>query len=180
MTWDPRIEKKCSDCKTIKPRTEYRINQGRMSTYCIPCSNERDMLPATRFKRSIWLAKRKGVEWGLTLEQFSQFVGIGCSYCGGPLARLGSNIDRIDNTKGYFVDNCVPSCGICNWVRFNIFTHAEMKILGKAVGEIRVLRGLGLNEGILATCQMGRTRRDYKPRKDKGVKRGPMKNAFSR
>ncbi len=178
--WDPLIEKKCPMCKTVKSRTEFRVTKGRSAVYCIPCARLRDMKPESRFARSKCLARRKNVEWGLTLEQFKAFVDVGCTYCGGPLARLGSNIDRIDNTKGYFPDNCVPSCGICNWVRFNIFTHSEMKILGRAVGEIRSLRGLGPTEGIIATCQMGRTRRDYKPRKDKGVKRGPIENAFSR
>lgn len=56
-------------------------------------------------------AKRKGLAFKLTLEQFTSFSDKPCEYCG----RMGVvGIDRVDNNAGYEEDNCVPCCKNCN------------------------------------------------------------------
>ena len=49
-----------------------------------------------------------------TFEKMSQRS---CVYCGvtGP-----NGIDRIDSTKGYEDNNCVPACKHCNYVKGNL------------------------------------------------------------
>lgn len=70
-------------------------------------------------------AKQKGREFSLTVEQFAQLTSAKCYYCGlSPnkiFRRKGmygeykyNGIDRVDNTKGYSIENCVPCCWECN------------------------------------------------------------------
>jgi len=76
-----------------------------------------------RLKRS---AKQRGHSWSLTKDQIRQLTSMSCYYCGvkpfqGKTSQLGHNgvyifngIDRVNNTRGYTIDNVVPACGICN------------------------------------------------------------------
>ena len=70
-------------------------------------------------------ARKKGLEYNLTETQFKEIVQRDCFYCGAKPNNIlnvkGLNgaytyngIDRIDNNKGYIVDNVVPCCKICN------------------------------------------------------------------
>lgn len=69
-------------------------------------------------------AKRRGFEWSITNDYFNDLVIQNCFYCNieksnkrwynfwGQIEFNG--IDRVDNTKGYTVENSVPCCKICN------------------------------------------------------------------
>lgn len=65
-------------------------------------------------------ARVRDLCWELTDEEFYHLVASNCIYCGNqPKQKLiqfvYTGIDRKDNTLGYTKDNCVPSCGLCNW-----------------------------------------------------------------
>lgn len=80
-------------------------------------------------------AKKRGIEWTLSDEEFEKICSQNCAYCGAePIQRqwkMGNKnrgsgyhirlsterlngIDRIDNSKGYTVENATACCGICN------------------------------------------------------------------
>jgi len=70
-------------------------------------------------------AKRRGLSFGLTKEDFSFLTQMNCHYCGREPkqvvkkksqngAYIYTGIDRVDNTKGYTMDNVVPCCVTCN------------------------------------------------------------------
>ena len=61
-------------------------------------------------------AKRRKKEFDLTLEQFASHWKQSCVYCGSEIETIG--LDRIDNTLGYTVDNTVPCCSVCNYIKF--------------------------------------------------------------
>jgi hypothetical protein len=84
-------------------------------------------------------AKRRKIEWNLSDEEFFKIIQEPCNYCGieknnntkkiskhsyGHINFTG--IDRIDNTKGYLYNNCVPCCRQCNMAKY-IFTQKEFK-----------------------------------------------------
>ena len=48
----------------------------------------------------------------LTFEQFMSYWQKSCFYCGDSIVTVG--LDRVDNLKGYTLDNIVPCCAICN------------------------------------------------------------------
>ena len=62
-------------------------------------------------------AKLREYSFELTLEQFKTFWQKPCHYCDDPIKTIG--LDRIDNTKGYFMGNIVPCCWECNQSKWN-------------------------------------------------------------
>ena len=67
-------------------------------------------------------AKERGLEFNLSRETFEHLTASNCTYCGvEPLqfqTRFSefkyNGIDRVDNTKGYEIENCVTCCKLCN------------------------------------------------------------------
>lgn len=53
----------------------------------------------------------------LTQQEFEQLVIQPCYYCGFYSNYKINGIDRIDNNKGYVIDNCIPSCKMCNMIK---------------------------------------------------------------
>jgi hypothetical protein len=76
-------------------------------------------------------ARLSGHEWKLTKEQVREIISQPCFYCGIPFSnnfgeKHGFNggvkyngLDRIDNDKGYIIDNVVPCCRSCNIAKNN-------------------------------------------------------------
>lgn len=72
--------------------------------------------PKNRYKMLNSQAKRRGYEVTITLEQFLKLREAPCNYCKGVLNEYGHGLDRIDNSKGYLIDNVVPCCSRCNQI----------------------------------------------------------------
>lgn len=65
-----------------------------------------------RYKHS---AEQRGYEFILDLKEFENIINNNCLYCGESEERIG--MDRIDNSLGYFKDNCAPCCPTCNYMK---------------------------------------------------------------
>jgi hypothetical protein len=77
-------------------------------------------------------------KFNLTLEQFDTILFNNCHYCGsapsiktksGKLLRNG--IDRIDPFKNYTESNCVPSCWMCNRMKWQWSTDEFLAQVAK-------------------------------------------------
>ena len=68
--------------------------------------------PISKFSAYKNRAKRKNIEFSLTFEEFSTFWQKSRYYCNNIIETIG--IDRIDNNKGYQLDNIIPCCHTCN------------------------------------------------------------------
>lgn len=77
-------------------------------------------------------ARSKNREFTLTTEQFREITSQHCHYCGLPPIKPfdrkdgGMNgvyyyngIDRVDNSKGYTIDNVVACCTECNFMKLD-------------------------------------------------------------
>ncbi len=77
-------------------------------------------------------AKKRGLVWGLTLEEFNRLIAGDCHYCDSKPSNVRfikavykkndivfeySGVDRMDNSKGYLSDNVVSCCKICNYAK---------------------------------------------------------------
>lgn len=72
-------------------------------------------------------AKGRGLSYDLPRDIFEKLIRSHCYYCGIPPSNnkitktckgfLYTGIDRIDSSKGYSIDNCVPACSNCNRVK---------------------------------------------------------------
>lgn len=87
-------------------------------------------------------ATKRNLKFELNLKKFKNITSENCHYCGSsPCLKIDNNdnrigkfgqpykfygnyvyngIDRLDNTKGYTLDNCVPCCKICNRAKSNL------------------------------------------------------------
>lgn len=70
-------------------------------------------------------ARRRNLEWTLTKTQLHVLTKENCHYCGSNPKQVMwhknhngtyvyNGIDRVDNAKGYTIDNVVPCCMFCN------------------------------------------------------------------
>lgn len=68
-------------------------------------------------------ARKRGIAWELSDEDFFELIQNNCYYDGVPPLQVYAShkgdykyngIDRVDNTKGYTKDNCVACCWNCN------------------------------------------------------------------
>lgn len=67
-------------------------------------------------------AKARGYIYRLHIMEVTHLVFSNCFYCGRePSSYRGkfkyTGIDRLDNSKGYFLENCVSCCSICNFLK---------------------------------------------------------------
>ena len=88
--------------------------------YCIECSRngKYKLVRAdgrTRYSRVKNGAKLRGIPFELPYEEFAEFYGLPCVYCGDATDTI--NLDRIDSGKGYLFDNVVPCCPECNHMK---------------------------------------------------------------
>lgn len=73
-------------------------------------------------------AKKRNLSWSVSKEMFRKLTKENCHYCGTKPSSIRKNkrsngdyiyngLDRIDSSKGHTIDNVVPCCGICNWMK---------------------------------------------------------------
>lgn len=110
----------CKDCGT-----EFVKNsQHNVCSSCAKDHNFHNHSVAGKFRGYKHGAKRRGMTWNLSLQDFSQFWNAKCDYCGEQINGVG--IDRVDNSRGYEPDNCVPCCETCNEMKLD---HSKEKWL---------------------------------------------------
>lgn len=72
---------------------------------------ERRKSPKYKFYRYKTRANKNKLQFSLSLVQFEEIINMPCYYCG----KLPLNgIDRINNKKGYIMENCISCCWPCN------------------------------------------------------------------
>lgn len=60
-------------------------------------------------------AKKKGRQIPFTFEEWKRiFYDQSCAYCGG---KSDGGIDRVNNQETYTIENCVPCCRLCNYIK---------------------------------------------------------------
>ncbi len=90
-------------------------------------------------------ARYRNETFSLTPKSFADWYNSQekvCCYCDIPIERLAISdkgkklskrlsVDRIDNDKGYEIDNIALSCLKCNFIKSNILTAQEMREIGQ-------------------------------------------------
>lgn len=85
-----------------------------------------------RFSRAKAQAKKRNIEFSISLDDFRVKIQDPCYYCNfllGNIIKTGSGLDRIDSDKGYTIDNVVSCCAFCNKIKSDLLTAEETKEL---------------------------------------------------
>jgi len=88
-------------------------------------------------------ARRKSLSFELTFEKFVILASQNCSYCGEPpkTKRYTSSrnsgycvlngLDRMNNHKGYTLDNVTPCCSQCNYFKLTMNVSEFKQLIHK-------------------------------------------------
>lgn len=60
-------------------------------------------------------AKKSSFIFSIDFDFFNSLISKDCFYCGVSPSKELIGVDRVDNSKGYSFDNCVPCCSNCNY-----------------------------------------------------------------
>lgn len=123
----PRYECLCDCGRRVVERKTMLVYKAHRSCGCL-----RDGQRAMRwntFRNCRRQAVKKNREWSLSFDQWIKLMEQPCSYCGVEksitrnhntnITKTWSHntIDRVDNSSGYNLKNCVTACAICNWMK---------------------------------------------------------------
>lgn len=126
------------DCGKTREVIAKDVSRGRLLT-CGSCQLKYELRGSGRSrknktdtaKRQVYAAYvrsaiTRGIKWELIPEQFIKITQKNCTYCGtipsNNWKRMGymyNGVDRIDNTEGYTLDNCIPCCTMCNKMKMD-------------------------------------------------------------
>lgn len=73
---------------------------------------------------------RRKIDCNINFNDFENLHKLPCYYCNDLLNNdigCGHGLDRIDNSKGYTLDNVLKCCGFCNAIRRDRLSVNEMK-----------------------------------------------------
>jgi len=132
-----------------KPKSEFyivRVKGGKeyARTECRECTdrttrayhrNNRDRHILNNSRRA---DRTLGLQGDLTREKILEMIASPCHYCGDKNNRMG--VDRVENSIGHMLTNCVPCCIRCNMLKRNMPTEAWLFIAPR----IKEARELGL------------------------------------
>lgn len=145
-------ERLCLMCNTVF--TAFTTRNGRDSTRCPTCNIQQQTQDAKRqdrernykeecmknldsyyegYKRN---AVKRNYEYSLSLTEFTTLVSAPCYYCNHSVPGEANGIDRVDNIRGYILDNCVACCEMCNRLKLHYdldFFLSKMYILANHV-----------------------------------------------
>ena len=95
-------------------------------------------------------AKKRKLQFNLSLEEFKKISSQNCYYCGitpqqHNKSQIGhsygiykyNGLDRIDSNKGYNSDNCVACCKHCNFAKWDLSTNKFYKHIKKIYEHIK-------------------------------------------
>lgn len=113
----------CNMCAERKAIKEFPVDTrtGRPSPRCTRCRyaargrqyyEQTRGTPQKKFDTYKNMARSRGYSFTLTVVEFMSFWQKPCSYCGDAILTIG--IDRLVNSAGYEIGNCVSCCETCN------------------------------------------------------------------
>lgn len=86
-------------------------------------------------------AEKRGLTFQLNKDEVRNLTSLNCHYCNRKphmyIFKDGRNrtqyiyngIDRIDSSKGYFTENCLPCCKFCNIAKNNMSIEEFMQLI---------------------------------------------------
>lgn len=118
--WDPEYIKKCSTCHKEQNAQEYHTRKlSEKDGYrheCKTCTSKKGQTPKAKHLSMKYDAVKRNYQWTLEEQDTSGLFLSDCYYCGKPSREEVKihGLDRVENDRGYHLDNVVPCCYDCN------------------------------------------------------------------
>ena len=129
--------RKCCEIHRVESE-DYRL---KYHPGIILCGNSCD------FKQYKYSSGEKGYSFDLSEEEFNDIVSKKCFYCNKTNEEGVIGVDRVDNSIGYNLRNCVPCCSYCNYMKNN---YSLKEFLGKIEDIVNYTKD---NEQIKNLCE---------------------------
>jgi hypothetical protein len=112
-----KTENPTKSCGCLRKNTEFKKKEEGLSAF-------NQVYKSYRLN-----SKYRKLDFKINKEQFAKITKEDCYYCGEPPSIITkficngqyiyNGIDRVDNSKGYTIENCVPCCTDCNFLKGN-------------------------------------------------------------
>lgn len=148
--------KLCIRCNIIKKINEFNFRKDRNNyhSYCKLCKKESNNLFYQQTKKGRYGRYKKSsierkIDFNLSYEEFLKFWNKKCYYCSSNIETIG--LDRIDNNKGYKINNVVSCCTICNKMKNNLNIEEWLNYIKQIKNFLNydILQNLEGNENII-------------------------------
>jgi hypothetical protein len=107
--------KRCKECyKKLQETEEKRERDER------DYNKERKANLIKHYDEYIRGAMKKNIQFDLDAEQFEMLVNSHCHYCDEYDETKVIGIDRVNSDRGYFIENVVPCCATCNFMKSDL------------------------------------------------------------
>lgn len=168
-TYKPLWECQCSCGKKVKRTSESLLRSSRTKGKFTSCGCQRFALSQSNGKRNKGrtkpgtakrdilcmykhAAKKRGMSWELSDEEFFKITKSPCFYTGwlpdnvhktqsGNEIYIYNGIDRLDSSKGYTKDNCVPCHKIVNRMKSDLTYDEFIRVIRAIINKIDVAIG---------------------------------------
>lgn len=143
--WSNILRKQCKECVNLYRKEHRKTPEGKAAQKRSEDKyrkTDRYWTPRALYTRSKASAKQRGKSFLLTLEEYKTIRQRPCYYCNDLLKNeknRGIGLDRLDNNRGYEIDNVVACCGSCNQIRSDQLSISEMKEVAKLLVSLRKL-----------------------------------------
>lgn len=124
-------KKQCKICNDFESVETFNIKTNKC-TICYKKSLVSNVIrnPRDKIKTRLYYIKasasKRNIDIELTDEQIIKLIQLNCNYCGENDIDTICGLDRVDNDKGYIKSNVVPSCEMCNMMKY---THSKEDFL---------------------------------------------------
>lgn len=87
-------------------------------------------------------SKHRNIRFDLTIDEYKSIAQNPCYYCGTVNEKRGFNgVDRVDNSLGYNMDNCVACCSMCNFIKGSLHHDIFLRRVEHSMTFLEVIPG---------------------------------------
>jgi hypothetical protein len=124
----------CSTCCKTYPKESFIGKKNTLVKSCRPCREQnhkqdikRDKIHrnevvlkniSSSYKNYIKVSRVRNIHFELSESQYIEIVKNPCYYCGIIQDKGFNGIDRLYNSVGYVLNNCVSCCKACNYMKY--------------------------------------------------------------
>jgi hypothetical protein len=108
----PSAPKRCAECFRVCRRDRTARGQDVIKI-------------GTRYKFAQWYAHSRGLEFSLSLYQYTRLIESPCVYAHKKQQGITIGLDRKDSAEGYTVENSAPCCYRHNMLKSDVLTYGQ-------------------------------------------------------